>query len=210
MLLSLPFKLVPARHRLGLIDDSMQRRLLKARRALAEGLDSESPPIEFFDPERYNPTVSIQDNILFGRLAYGKARSAARIGELMGEVVDKLELRVAIMEAGLDFQVGIAGARLSTAQRQKLAIARCVIKSPDILVINEATAALDDATQKRILKNLLEEFKGRTLIWLVHRASLAQEFEKILVMEGGKVVEQGDFEQLDRPGTVFRELAAAG
>jgi putative ABC transport system ATP-binding protein len=209
MLLSLPFKLVPARHRLGLIDDSMRRRLLKARKALAAGLDSADPPIEFFDPERYNPTVSIQDNILFGRLAYGKARSAVRIGELIGEVVDKLELRQAIMEAGLDFQIGIAGARLSTAQRQKLAIARCVIKRPDILVVNEATAPLDDATQKTILKNLLEEFRGRTLIWFVHRASLAQEFEKILVMEGGRVVEQGDFEELDRPGTVFRELAAA-
>ena len=118
-------------------------------------------------------------------------------------------LRQAIMEAGLDFQVGIAGSRLSTAQRQKLAIARCVIKRPDILVVNEATAALDNATQERILKNLLDEFKERTLIWLVHRASLARQFEKILVMEGGKVVEQGDFEQLDRPGTVFRELAAA-
>lgn len=209
MLLSLPFKLVPARHRLGLIDDSMQRRLLKARKALASGIDKESSPIEFFDPERYNPTVSIQDNILFGRLAYGKARSAVRIGELTGEVVDKLGLRRAIMEVGLDFQIGISGARLSAAQRQKLAIARCVLKRPEILVVDEATAALDDATQKRILKNLLEEFSGRTLIWLVHRASLGEEFEQILVMEGGRVVEQGAFEELDRPGTVFRELAAA-
>ncbi len=208
-LLSLPFKLVPARHRLGLIDDSMQRRLLEARKAMAAGIGTESPPIEFFDPERYNPTVSIQDNILFGRLAYGKARSAVRIGQLMAEVVDKLGLRQAIMEAGLDFQIGISGARLSAGQRQKLAIARCVLKRPDILVVDEATAALDDATQEKILNNLLEEFRGRTLIWLVHRASLGKRFEQILVMEGGRVVEQGAFEELDRPGTVFRELAAA-
>ncbi len=209
MLLSLPFKLVPARHRLGLIDDSMQRRLLSARRALAEGFETGTAPIEFFDPERYNPTVSIQDNILFGRLAYGKARSAVRIGELIADVVDKLELRRAIMEAGLDFQVGISGARLSAAQRQKLAIARCILKRPDVLVVDEATAALDDSAQKRILQNLLEEFRGRTLIWFVHRASLGQEFQQILVMEGGRVVEQGAFEELDRPGTVFKELAAA-
>ncbi len=209
MLLSLPFKLVPARHRLGLIDDSMQRRLLKARKALAAGFDAGTAPIEFFDPERYNPTVSIQDNILFGRLAYGKARSAVRIGELIADVVDKLGLRRAIMEAGLDFQVGISGARLSAAQRQKLAIARCILKRPDVLVVDEATAALDDSAQKRILQNLLEEFRGRTLIWFVHRASLGQEFQQILVMEGGRVVEQGAFEELDRPGTVFKELAAA-
>jgi ABC-type multidrug transport system ATPase subunit len=209
MLLSLPFKLVPARHRVGLIDGSMQRRLLKARKALAAGIGTGSSPIEFFDPERYNPSVSIQDNILFGRLAYGKARSAVRIGKLIVEVVDKLGLRRGIMEAGLDFQIGISGSRLSTPQRQKLSIARCVLKRPDILVVDEATAALDEATQKRILENLLLEFKGRTLIWLVHRASLGREFEQILVMEGGRVVEQGAFEELDRPGTVFTELAAA-
>jgi ABC-type multidrug transport system fused ATPase/permease subunit len=209
MLLSLPFKLVPARHRLGLIDKAMQRRLLEARKALAMGIDTKNPPIEFFDPECYNPSVSIQDNILFGRLAYGKARSAVRIGKLIGEVVDKLGLRRAIMEAGLDFQIGISGSRLSGPQRQKLSIARCVLKRPDILVVDEATAALDEATQKRILENLLLEFKGRTLIWFVHRASLGREFEQILVMEGGRVVEQGAFEELDRPGTVFRELAAA-
>ncbi|MDX1527998.1 MAG: ABC transporter ATP-binding protein/permease, partial [Gammaproteobacteria bacterium] len=209
MLLSLPFKLVPARHRLGLIDDSMQRRLLKARKALAAGFGSSSAPIEFFDPERFNPTVSIQDNILFGRLAYGKARSAVRIGELIGEVVGKLGLRRQIMEVGLDFQVGISGARLSAAQRQKLAIARCILKRPDILVVDEATAALDDTAQKTILSNLLREFRGRTLIWFVHRASLGREFEKILVMEGGRVVEQGAFDELDKPGTVFKELAVA-
>jgi ABC-type multidrug transport system fused ATPase/permease subunit len=209
MLLSLPFKLVPARHRLGLIDDSMQRRILEARQTLAEGFGMGSPPVEFFDAEKFNPAVSIQDNILFGRLAYGKARSAVRIGELIGEVVDKLDLRRAIMEVGLDYPIGIGGARLSTAQRQKASIARCVLKRPDILVVDEATAGFDDATQGRILRNLFAEFRGRTLIWLVHRASLGKEFNRVLVMEGGKVVEQGSFEELDRPGTIFQELALA-
>jgi ABC-type sugar transport system ATPase subunit len=209
MLLSLPFKLVPARHRLGLIDESMQRRILEARKTLSEGFGMGSPPVEFFDAEKFNPAVSIQDNILFGRLAYGKARSAVRIGALIGEVVDKLDLRRAIMEVGLDYPVGIGGARLSAAQRQKVSIARCVLKRPDILVVDEATAGFNDATQARILRNLFTEFKGRTLIWLVHRASLGKEFNRILVMESGKVVEQGSFEELDQPGTIFQELALA-
>jgi ABC-type multidrug transport system fused ATPase/permease subunit len=53
----------------------------------------------------------------------------------------------------------------------------------------------------------MAEFRGRTLIWLVHRASLGERFDRILVMESGRVVEQGSFDELDRPGTVFRELA---
>ena len=210
MFLSLTFKLVPARHRLGLIDEPMQERLVMARRRFSEGLGADQTPIEFFDSERYNSSVSILDNILFGRLAYGRQRSAARIGEVLGEVVDALGLRRVITECGLDYPVGIAGSRLSSVQRQKLAIARAVLKRPDVLVVDRATAALDASSQTRILDNLLKEFESRALIWVVHRASLAERFEQTIVLEGGKVVEQGAFAELNRPGTVLHEMALAG
>ena len=210
MFLSLTFKLVPARHRLGLIDEPMQERLVMARRRFSEGLGADQTPIEFFDSERYNSSVSILDNILFGRLAYGRQRSAARIGEVLGEVVDALGLRRVITECGLDYPVGIAGSRLSSVQRQKLAIARAVLKRPDVLVVDRATAALDASSQTRILDNLLKEFESRALIWVVHRASLAERFDQTIVLEGGKVVEQGAFAELNRPGTVLHEMALAG
>ena len=210
MFLSLTFKLVPARHRLGLIDEPMQKRLVLARRRFSEGLGADQTPIEFFDSKRYNSSVSILDNILFGRLAYGRQRSAARIGEVIGEVVDALGLRRVITECGLDYPVGIAGSRLSSVQRQKLAIARAVLKRPDVLVVDRATAALDASSQTRILDNLLKEFESRALIWVVHRASLAERFEQTIVLEGGKVVEQGAFADLNRPGTVLHEMALAG
>ena len=210
MFLSLTFKLVPARHRLGLIDEPMQERLILARRRFSEGLGAGETPIEFFDSERYNSSVSILDNILFGRLAYGRQRSAARIGEVIREVVDALGLRRVITECGLDYPVGIAGSRLSSVQRQKLAIARAVLKRPDVLVVDRATAALDASSQTRILDNLLKEFESRALIWVVHRASLAERFERTIVLEGGKVVEQGAFAALNKPGTVLHEMALAG
>ncbi len=210
MFLSLTFKLVPARHRLGFIDEPMQRRVVLARRRFSEGFGADETAIEFFDAERYNSSVSILDNILFGRLAYGRQRSAARIGEVIAEVVDTLGLRRLVMECGLDYSVGIAGSRLTAVQRQKLAIARAVLKRPDVLVIDRATAALDAASQTRILDNLLKEFGSRGLIWVVHRASLAENFGEIIVLEGGKVVEQGTFAKLNRPGTVFHEMALAG
>ena len=210
MLLSLPFKLVPARHRLGLIDAPMQERLLVARRRFAQGFGTDPLPLELFDPDRYNASLSILDNILFGRLAYGRQRGAQRIGALIGEVVDQLRLRRAITECGLDYPVGIAGSRLATAERQKLAIARAVLKRPDLMVIDRATAALDASAQDRILDNLLKEFESRTLIWMVHRASLAARFGRTIVIEGGKAVEQGTFAELTRPGTLFHEMAPAG
>ena len=209
MFLSLSFKLIPARHRLGLINEPIRERLVFARRRFAEGFGGGQLPIEFFDPERYNASISILDNILFGRLAHGRQRSAQRIGELIGEVVDALDLRSAITECGLNYPVGIAGSRLSTAQRQKLAIARSVLKRPDVFVIDRATAALDASSQARILDNLLKEFNSRTLIWVVHRASLAERFEQTIVLEGGKVVEQGTYEELNKPGTAFHDMVLA-
>ena len=121
-----------------------------------------------------------------------------------------LGLRGAVTEYGLDYPVGIVGSRLSSVQPGKLAIARAVLKRPDVLVVDRATALLDAASQTRILDNLLKEFDSRALIWVVHRASLAECFARTIVLEGGKVVEQGTYPELNRSGTVLHELALAG
>ena len=210
MLLSLPFKLIAARHRLGLVDARLQTRLLEARHEFAAGLGEQKGAIEFFDRERYNPAISIQDNILFGRLAYGKPRAASTLGTLIGEIAERLGLRRTLIQVGLDHQVGIGASRLSPVQRQKIAIARAVLKRPDLLIIDEATAAMDGTTQAKVMEPLFGEFKDRGLIWVLHRASLGREFDHTLVLDGGKVVEAGRFTDLDKPNTVLKELVLAG
>ncbi len=207
-LLSLPFKYVEARHRLGLIDAEREERLIAARRLFAANL----PPnlagtVEFFDPARYNAASTLRDNILFGRLVYGQTQAASRIGGLITEVLDSTGLRSAATAIGLEFQVGIAGKRLSASQRQKLALARALLKRPDFLVIGEATAIMDGPTQNRVMSAVLKEFEGRALFWVLHRASLARQFDHILVVSGGRVVERGPPQTLDRPDSSFAELA---
>ena len=194
-LLGLPFKLIPARHRLGLIDDAFKSRLLAARRVFREKLPEDlAGAVAFYDPDSYNAAATLQDNILFGKIAYGQAESAARVGAAIAEVVDSLEMRAKVMEVGLDFEVGIGGGRLSAALRQKLAIARCVLKRPDILIVNEATAAFDSATQARILEALRAEFAGRCLIWVVHHPDMARGFDRVLVLEAGRLAQSGSLE----------------
>ena len=206
-LLSLPFKLIPARHRLGLIDEDMQVKILEARRIFHEELPEElQHSVEMFDAKKYNSAATLQDNILFGKLAYGQAQAAEKIGELVSDVIDVQDLRSTVMEVGLNYQAGIAGSRLSATQRQKLAIARAVMKQPEVLILSEATVILENTAQTRILNNVLEEFSGKGVIWSLHRASDAERFKQILVMKNGRVVEDGEFAEMSQPGTVFKEL----
>lgn len=87
--------------------------------------------------------------------------------------------------------------------------ARAVLKRPDLLILNEATAALDGASQSRVTGALIKEFNGRGLVWALHRPSLAENFDHVLVMQGGKVAEQGTFEQLGASNGALKELIEA-
>ena len=209
-LMSLPFKLIPARHRLGLVDDQFQPKILEAREVFARDLPEElKEAVEFFDPDAYNRAANLQDNILFGKIAYGQAEASARVGRIISEVIEELNLRDTVAEVGLGFDVGIAGSRLGAAQRQKLAISRAALKEPDVLILSEATASLDSGVQTRILENLTTEFKGRGVIWSLHRADLAKNFDRVVVMKGGKAIEVGTYDDLNKDGTGYKELMAA-
>jgi putative ABC transport system ATP-binding protein len=209
-LLSLPFKLIAARHRLGVLDEPMQQRLLEARHLFRAELPAEARgQIEFFDADRYNAAASLQDNILFGKSAYGEADAAIRIPQVLGEVLEALSLRATIIDVGLDYHVGTAGSRLSAAQRQRTAIARAVLKRPDLLILNEATTALDGPAQAKATEGLRQEMAGRGLFWVLHRASLARDFDRVLVMSAGKLQEQGRPGELDQKSSLAALLMAA-
>ncbi|GAB4178630.1 MAG: ABC transporter ATP-binding protein [Thalassobaculales bacterium] len=208
-LLALPFKLIAARHRLGLTDEAFQQRILAARHAFRAGLPPElAGRIAFFEDGAYNAAASIQDNILFGRLAYGQAKAAERVGAMIAEVVDALGLRDDIVEVGLDYPVGIGGARLTAAQRQSLAIARALLRRPALVILNEATSALDSGAQARVIDRVRQRLAGCGLLWVLQRPGMARGFDRVVVMAGGRVVEEGRFADLDRDGAPLRKLLA--
>jgi ABC-type transport system involved in cytochrome bd biosynthesis fused ATPase/permease subunit len=195
--LALPFKLIPARHRLGLIDDEMKSRILEARKAFSASIpDNLRGSIEFFAEDKYNGSASLQDNILFGKIALDKANAIEQVGSLITKVIESDNLRSAVIEVGLSFEVGLAGSKLSPAQRQKLSMARALLRRPDILILNETTSALDPNSQRKVMSNVLSETKGKTLIWVLQRASLAENFDRVIVISGGQVAETGSFSDL--------------
>ncbi len=210
LLLGLPFNYVEARHRLGLIDEAMAERLVAARHSLAEHLAEEAPEaVEFYRADAYNAAASLQDNILFGRLAFGKAGAEQIIGDTLSELLDDLGLRETVIEVGLDYNVGVAGLRLSAVQRQKLALARALLKRPDVLVINEAASVLDGAGQARLVERILDLREGKGVIWALQRPELAAQFDTILVMSDGRLVEQGSYGDLTQRDSAFKGLVAA-
>ena len=188
MLFGLVFKLIPSRHRLGLVDDTLSEQIVNLRKQLRQQLGEGNEFVEFFAPEKVNTSLSIQDNILFGRIAYGQANAQLKVIAIIREIVEKLDLNAIITRAGFNFEVGSGGARLSLAQRQKLGLARCLIKRPDLLIVNESLGMLDAQSRHRILNNVRAHMQGRGVIWLASQAGLLSDFDRVLIVDQGRLI----------------------
>jgi len=208
-LMSLPFKLIVARHRLGLITEPIQQRILEARARIHEMSKSQDLGIEFFNEQSFNPRISIQDNVLFGKLAYGQANAQQKINSLIADVVNSLGLREDVIQVGLNYEVGVAGGRLSSIQRQKLGVARALLKAPDLLIVNQALAGLDTASERRLIENIRKTMDNRGILWILGRVQLAELFDSVIVMERGKLLEQGPFSALQSSNEHFQQLLVA-
>ncbi|MEQ9815531.1 MAG: ABC transporter ATP-binding protein [Azospirillaceae bacterium] len=207
-LTSLPFKLIPNRHRLGMIDEALKDKLLEARRIFrAELSEADRPKIAFFDVSEYNEAASTQDNILFGKIRYGASGAQDKVQTLLAQVIDAVDLRDTVTGVGLDRSVGVVGGRLSSLQRQKIALARALLRRPDVLLMVDATSALDGAAQARVHEAVLSEMSGRGLIWAPHRPGLVREFEDIIMLENGHLAGRGTFSELAmEEGSVLKRL----
>jgi ATP-binding cassette, subfamily B, bacterial MsbA len=168
-----------------------------------------------FSPESWHRAVALveQDAFLFHgtlreNIVYGceqpddtRLRQAIAIANLQ-DVVDSLP-------AGLDTLVGERGVMVSGGQRQRIAIARAVIRNPAILVLDEATSHLDTVSELLVQQALQNAARGRTTIVIAHRLSTIRQADKLVVLEGGRVVEQGTWESLQGSGGAFHRLVAS-
>jgi putative ABC transport system ATP-binding protein len=215
MILKLPFAYIEPRHRLGLLTDELRANILEARKLFAERLPEDmQEAIEFYDPENYNRASSLQDNILFGRIAYGLAEAPKRVREEIRTMLRELDLGDAVFEVGLHFNVGTGGKSLSAVQRQKIGLARALLKRPDLLIVNRALASLDARGQEDLIKRVLSEADGTQgqqrfgVFWVLQNPSFADKFDHVLVFEDGKMVEEGDPSTLNGDGSKFATLTA--
>jgi ATP-binding cassette, subfamily B, bacterial len=113
---------------------------------------------------------------------------------------------IASLPEGYDTMVGERGYRLSGGEKQRLALARVLLKSPAIVILDEATAHLDSETEVLIQQALDEALSGRTSLVIAHRLSTIQAADQILVVDGGRIVERGTHEELSVAGGLYQEL----
>ncbi|MFT6388210.1 MAG: ATP-binding cassette subfamily B multidrug efflux pump [Cellvibrionaceae bacterium] len=150
---------------------------------------------------------SIRDNILYGRPSATEAEliEAANKAHAHGFIQG---LRDPNDHSGYDAQVGERGVKLSGGQRQRVAIARVLLKDAPILVLDEATSALDSEVESAIQENLYKLMQGKTVIAIAHRLSTIAAMDRLIVMDEGKVVEEGSHQQLLKSNGIYAQLWA--
>lgn len=150
--------------------------------------------------EAYMFNGTIKENLLFAKAdaTQKEIEEACRIANIHDFIVSQPD--------GYDTQVGNRGLKLSGGEKQRLSIARVILKDPKILILDEATSALDSISESSIQNALDVLMKGRTSIVIAHRLSTILQADKILVISGGKIVEEGGHEELIAMDGVYKQL----
>ena len=135
-------------------------------------------------------TGTIKENIRYGRP-----------GATMDEVIEAARLAdfhdfVKNLYLGYNYVVGEGGSNLSGGQKLKIAFARLFLGTPDVIVLDEASSVLDPEAEQRIMRNVKRHFEGKTVISIAHRLHTVRDADRILVLDGGAIVEQGRHDEL--------------
>jgi ATP-binding cassette subfamily B protein len=163
-------------------------------------LDSLAATVGLVSQETYLFHASIRENLRFAcpEATDGEIEDAARAAQIHG--------LIASLPEGYDTEVGERGYRFSGGEKQRIAIARTVLRNPPVLVLDEATSALDTETERAVQLALDDLSRGRTTIAIAHRLSTIRDADQILVLDAGQIVERGTHEELLELGGRYAAL----
>jgi ATP-binding cassette subfamily B protein len=143
---------------------------------------------------------SIRANLLYAKPDASEAELSAALRDAQISSV------VAALPQGLDTVIGDRGHRLSGGEKQRVAIARLLLKAPAVVILDEATAHLDSESERAIQEAFLSALKGRTSLVIAHRLSTVRNADQILVLNQGRIAERGRHEELLQAGGLYSQL----
>ncbi len=188
-LLALPLAYIESKHRLGLLTAELRQRIVETRSLVRETLEKDaSTGVEFLDVEKIIAAAPLRDNLLFGRINYQVADARHRVAEAVAAVIRELDLLEDVERIGLDHEVGTAGRLLSPQERASVNLVRCLVKNPDILVIDGALAPFDEERSRRIVQKLIDHLDQQSLFMVLPNDRQAGGFDVQMRFKNGLVV----------------------
>ncbi len=193
----LAFNYCEAQSRFGVLDAQSEARILAARKDLGEEIARmDVAPVFFHDPARYNPTATVLDNILLGRISSTVVDGKEKVLAAVQELVSRTGIAGGLLRVGLGFDMGNGGRRLSDTQRQKLHVARALLKKPDMIIFNEVLGAMDAPGRREIMgrlfdKPLLGHDWSPGFLCILLDEELAERFDRVLTFSNGGFHEIG-------------------
>ena len=213
-IIRLSFAYVEPRHRFGLLTAELMTKIVDVRRQFYDGLPKEMEgAIERYDPERYMASANLMDNVLFGRISQKHADGSKRIRSIVSSLLNTTGLLESVLHIGADFNVGAGGKRLTAVQRQKLNLARALVRRSDYYIFNKPLPGLDHRLQDEIVRDAMKllrrDDRNPALIWVLSNTSLSNLFDRVLVFDRGLLVDDGTPKALAEKSGVFKELVSS-
>jgi putative ABC transport system ATP-binding protein len=205
------FAYVESRFRFGILNDEIRAKIVQARHAFYENLPVELQSlIARFSHDEYQSSATLLDNIVFGKISRTYADSHERIKSQLVILAKEYGTYADILEAGLGFDLGPGGKRLTMLQRQKLNVARAVIRHADYCILNQPLPGLNPRLQAQLVQNVIsflrKNTEGCTIVWVLSNPTLCSYFERVVIFDNGDVIANGSYDQIVDEDSVVKEL----
>jgi len=185
---------------------SFEERILEVRERLIKSDSGARLRWEAVESESVCNGLTVRENLLRGRCHPRRRDAVEQADAVIRDVLKQRKLMDDAVLVGLEFRAGEDGNFLSGGQKQKLAMARVLMKDPRILLLDEATSAMDEVSQRRIVELVRSRFAGKTVVSISHRLTTVRDYDRILVLDRGRKIESGKFEQLVEQRGMFSQL----